>query len=438
MNKQPIEQAFYAWLNAENKAEHDISFARFYEGFSRVLEGSIRKRFRGMGQHVIDDAIAEAMLIMLEKFGEPRRAAFVAVPQVLARLQPLELGPLHTRRVTRWKTRLSQYRLDVLGYTPAASSSNADRQQQIDILVAEHRGLHNDGYACINDLRAKIETTHPTPEQLKRAINLFIKALHQRLASESAQTIDQAWKLEGASGFLLSMDELLTALPKVRVLSPAYVFVVCMNELKALFQSGQDRAGRPASRTSNDSDEHDINAPENDEADHVHEVVEPAFGHDEEHAFWHTNGSNPEAESLADPSAGPEERVAHQQLFQLLLAALQAPIQEAQDALALAQTKKDRDRAQTAVNRAQREHELDCALLIGWIEGESQDAQAEQLGLTRNQVRTGQERLGKHILAYCEKHGIPYGDDIRALANGQSRRSHPTSKTPAGHAAAEA
>ena len=243
MNKQPIEQAFYAWLNAENKAEHDISFARFYEGFSRVLEGSIRKRFRGMGQHVIDDAIAEAMLIMLEKFGEPRRAAFVAVPQVLARLQPLELGPLHTRRVTRWKTRLSQYRLDVLGYTPAASSSNADRQQQIDILVAEHRGLHNDGYACINDLRAKIETTHPTPEQLKRAINLFIKALHQRLASESAQTIDQAWKLEGASGFLLSMDELLTALPKVRVLSPAYVFVVCMNELKAL--SKRARQGGP-------------------------------------------------------------------------------------------------------------------------------------------------------------------------------------------------
>lgn len=438
MNKQPIEQAFYAWLNAENKAEHDIHFARFYEGFSRVLEGSIRKRFRGMGQHVIDDAIAEAMLIMLEKFGEPRRAAFLAVPEVLARLQPLELGPLHTHRVVRWKTRLTQYRLDVLGYTPVAASSNADRQQQIDALVAEHRGVHNDGYACMNDLRAKIETTHPTPDQLKRTINLFIKALHLRLASESPQTIDQAWELEGASGFVLSMDELLTALSKVRVLSPAYVFVVCMNELKALFNSGQEGSGRPAPRTNADIDEHDTNAPEGDEADHGHEAAESAFGHDEEHASWHSDEISGEIESLADPSAGPEERVAQQQLFQLLLAALQAPIQDAQDALALTQTKKDRDRAQTAVNRAQREHELDCALLIGWIEGESQEAQAEQLGLTRNQVRTGQERLGKHILAYCEKHGIPYGDDIRALANGQSKRSNLTSKSPAGHAAAEA
>lgn len=438
MNEQSIEQAFYAWLNAESKAEHDIHFARFYEGFSRVLEGSIRKRFRGMGQHVIDDAIAEAMLIMLEKFGAPRRAAFVAVPEMLSRLQPLELGPLHNRRLIRWKARFAQYRLDVLGYTPTAESSNAERQQKIDVLVAEHRSLHNDGYACMNDLRARIEATHPTPAQLKRAVNAFVKALHQRLASEAAQTIDQAWRLEGASGFVLSMDELLNALPKVRVLSPAYVFVVCMNELKALFSSGQEEGGRPASLRNDDSDEPGINPSEEDEAAHVHEATEPAFGHDEEPASWHHEGINGEIESLADSAAGPEDRLAQQQLFQVLLAALEAPIQDAQDALARTQTKKDRDRAQTAVNRALREHELDCALLIGWIEGESQDAQAEQLGLTRNQVRTGQERLGKHILAHCEKHGIPYSEDIHALANGKSRRSHPTPKTLAGPAAAQA
>jgi hypothetical protein len=435
MTEHSVEQAFYGWLNAESKAEHDLHFTRFYQGFSRVLEGSIRKRFRGMGQHVIDDAIAEAMLIMLEKFGEPRRAAFVAVPEMLARLQPLELGPLHTRRVVRWKTHISQYRLDVLGYTPAAASSNADRQQQIDALVAQHRGLHNDGYACMNDLRAKIETTHPTPEQLKRAVNLFIKALHQRLASESAQTIDQTWQLEGASRFVLSMDELLTALPKLRVLSPAYVFVVCMNELKALFSAGQEGGDRPTSRLDEDSNERDSKVPEEGEDHDVHERVEPDFGHDEEPANWHSDGIHGEVESLADPSEGPEERMAQQQLFHLLLAALQAPIREAQDALARTHTKKDRDRAQTAVNRALREHELDCSLLIGWIEGESQEAQAEQLGLTRNQVRTGQERLGKHILEYCESRGLPYGDDVRALANGQSRRTSLSLRTLAGHAA---
>ena len=429
-SRDTTEAAFYAWLSADSPAKQDAHFARFYTGFSRVLEGSIRKRFRGMEQHVIDDAIAETMLIMLEKFGEPRRTAFVAVPEVLARLQPLDLGPLHTRRVGRWKTRLAQYRLNVLAYAPTVASSNADRKRQIATLSEEHRSLQNDGHSCVNDLRATVETTQHPPKELQWAIKRFITKLHQRLASEPAQTIDQAWGVAGASGFVLSMDELLTALPRLQVLSLAYVFVVCMNELNAFFRGGLKESGRPASRTNGDRAEHEPDEKEDAEGE-PQTVADPAFEHWEGRGSWIADEAYGEVETLADPSASPEDQFAQQQLFQHLKDALEAPIQVAKDALAQTQTKKDRDRAQTKLDRALREHELDCALLIGWIDDESQEAQAEQLCLTRNQIRTGRERLGKHILAYCETHGIAYGDDIRALANGQSKRSQTTSKTTA-------
>lgn len=447
------EQAFYAWLSAENKAAADSHFGAFYQGFGRTLQASIRKRYWVISQELVDDAVGEAMLKMLELFGEPRRKAIATVAALLASVQPLALGDLHCRRVRAWKGRVAQYRLDVLDFAPAKSIRGPVRRERIDAFNAERSTLVEGGHGLVNEVRMQASDQDAAADDVQKVVARFIATLREWLDSQDAASIDRKLGLDGATTFVMSMDDLLLALQQLRVLTMAYAFTVCMNELKKLFRSdgrhsnasqagdaartpdethigdpgGEDEL--PDTVSGNISDESSAPAGDLDGQDiggdggtHVDASDAPDRGP------WGPSTSSEDAaarrdiDTIADRGPGPDKAASDKELFRLLLSALEEPYRAAQQRLAAAETKRERDRARVEVDRAARDHELDLRLIVGWVDGDTQEEMATRLGITRNQVRYGLERMAKRIIQFCEARRIVYGDDLRAMAEGQTLR----------------
>lgn len=481
------EQAFYAWLSAENKAAADSHFGVFYQGFSRTLQASIRKRYRGISQELVDDAVAEAMLKMLELFGEPRRKAIGKIAAVLPSLQPLALGGMHCRRVRVWKAHVTQYRLDVLGFAPDKSVSGSMRRDLIEAFNLGRRKLVEGGQGLIDEVRTHSGGEAVDLGDLQNTVAQFIATLRDLVAAMEASGVDRKLGLEGASGFVLSIDELLMALRQLRVLTRAYAFTVCINEVKSHFRSGRRRSnaskaddapgnthidnpgggangGGIGVTQSDPSDAPDrrlgSSAPpeeaHNDDSGGGAKQLETSVGGnisddfpmpagdqdgqdsggvrvtlvDPSNALDQGIGSsappnNAEAcldtDDIGDSSPGPEETALGQELYRHLLSALEEPIRAARQRLAEAETKRDRDRAQSQVDGAIEEHELDLELLFGWDAGEAQEKMAARLGITREQVRHRLKRMAQRIIEYCEARNISYSEHLPAMAEGRTR-----------------
>lgn len=454
MASAKTEQAFYAWLSAENKAAADSHYVVFCQGFSHTLEASIRKRYPGVAQELINQATAETRCKMLELFGEPRRKAIATVAAVLASLQPLALGDLHCRRVRAWKGRVAQYRLDVLDFAPAESIRGPIRRERIDAFNAERGTLVDGGHGLVNEVRMQVGDQDAAADDVQKVVARFIATLREWLDSQDAASIDRKLGLDGAAAFVMSMDDLLLALRQLRVLTMAYAFTVCMNELKKLFRSdGRHSNASQAGDASRTPDETHINDPggEDEQPDAPvsgnisDEFAAPAGDLDgqdiggagasmvnasdaPDRGPWGPSASSEDAaarrdiDTIADRAPGPDKAASDQELYRLLLSALEEPYRAAQQRLAAAESKRERDRARIEVDRAARDHELDLGLIVGWVDGDTQEEMATRLGITRNQVRYGLVRMAKRIIQFCEVRHIEYSDELRAMAEGQTLR----------------
>ncbi|MDR2837350.1 MAG: hypothetical protein LBV49_02085 [Azonexus sp.] len=385
-NEKPASEAwFFDWIAADSKAAADQAFSNFYALYAKILIATSRKRFGGrIGLDVIEDAVSVAMLKALEMFGEQRVKALKDIESRLKSFPRFQLDELFDRRVGLWASLTDSIRLSVLDfyahppaqedYDEAVSTVNERRSESI---VQGNELVLN---ACSRQAGMASRNLEALRVHIKKA-SLADRAL-QWLETDQAVAVTV---IDGVRGFCAVMS----GMRFLKIITLAYFNVICMNEINRCLR-GENR--RPGMDSEDEDDEDSISG------------ASPGGAHDLEHDDNDRVALG--GAELIDESPNPGQLAEESNLFERLDEWLQRPVLEAEQRVASQTVKKERQRAEQKLLKAREEQVFNIHLLMLWMDGATQDEMAENLSVTRNQLRYAMEKLISTIQEFCQHHGL--------------------------------
>jgi DNA-directed RNA polymerase specialized sigma24 family protein len=379
-----LDRRLYDWL-----AEPDEqAFRRAFEAYFRLAFPALTRYLARLscGDGADVEEMAQVALIrFFERIGRGRREAAQAIEEEVARLEPLDHGPLHRRQTEHWRADVGAFRERAIGFHPARCGAEDDQWLREIAAVRERiPALQDTGRLLIDGVRQRVGTPQPTaPEERSEfasRIASFVQELLSRTESGGGTT--------PTAIYCSTAHAIVERLPRLQIPANGYLFdtaasVYFDERRRRRRQALSLRAAPDPGRSGEDPTDADPGA----ELADLTGVAEPRT----------------DVESVAGESS--IERFEHEDVLARFHEHLCRPVEQlaARYARARASGRALAERRRWESASAKLSRTFAVLRLIG--EGHGQEDTAERLGLTRNQVKYVIEQVQAEYEAFIEISG---------------------------------
>jgi DNA-directed RNA polymerase specialized sigma24 family protein len=408
-----LDQMLYAWLAEPDDRKFDLAFQRYYVEASPALIRYLLRR-SSLADLDCEQIAVDALLKFFGRVGRDRRRAAESVANTLPQIQPLDFGPFHVRQARRWTTEVGSFRQASMSFTiTPQDDSTRPWKAEMQALTDDIPPLRRQGCHLLESVRIAVDavTAIGSPEGLcgdageettlqdQEIIRGF--ALGLRAAAEAGAAAASAAETRhpGVVRFVDGAWTVVDALPLLRVPTNGYLFDIAqslyLDECKA--RGRKKRGGAGASAAEPDSDRANAAAP-----------VAAAFALDYADSVDEDGESGPSmtltavgygSESIA--AADPASEQIDEDFCEQFYAYLQKPLQDAEEAYRHAAASGKGTAERKRLESLSKKQERLMSVLSMRIEGQTQEAIAETLGISRNQVKYIVELVQSAYAQFC-------------------------------------
>jgi DNA-directed RNA polymerase specialized sigma24 family protein len=402
-----LDQRLYAWLIQSDDRKFELAFnAYFSVAFPAVVRHLMRVSRWDANQ--LEELAQDALLKFFERVGRARRQASESVEQAVKQIRPLNFGAFHTRFVTRWSKDVTSFRDTSLAFRPTESDNpdDSDWKKVIRSLSEQIPVLQRQGYHIVNTVRVDLDWDAREDGNQSDATNelrMFAESLVGEIKAETERAHVAEVKHPGVGQFVGSALTIIDCLPRLRVPTNGFLFEIAINiYLDECKKRGRQKRGGSDNRAS----EAPAAAHESENASQhpmdminlgvelIRENVTPVEGA--------ARSSLCEAHSeFSAASVDPTIQYENEDLFEKFYMYLRKPLTDAIEANQAAQhgnsTNMERKKAETLAAKFDRM----TAVLALMGEGHTQEETAEQLNLSRNQVKYIMEAVQASYLRFA-------------------------------------
>jgi DNA-directed RNA polymerase specialized sigma24 family protein len=335
-----LDHRLHAWLVEPDERRFELAFnAYFAVAFPAVVR--YLARISHWDSLRLEDLAQEALLRFFDRVGRARREASRCVVSALARLRPLRLGPFHERQVQAWVAEVSRFAEQAMGF---------------------------------RTLPGEIESKAAIQELLDRI------ALLQRQGEQLLRGVQQD---PGAESFGSDVGLVVSSLPTLRVPTNSYLFQIARSiYLDECKKHGRLKRGGVALELRQDGDA-TAASPHPHPLESLDAANDFASGSDDTLLNAQATRSMAPREPAVDPTQDYEREDFFGKFHQYLRAPLERAAEAYRDASATGSAVAERRKLESLTSKFTRTVSVIAA--IG--EGHTQEQVAEQLGLSRNQVK---------------------------------------------------
>jgi DNA-directed RNA polymerase specialized sigma24 family protein len=394
----------YAWLAETDDRKFDRAFQRYYASASASLVRYLM-RCSSLADLDCEQIAVDALLKFFTRAGRDRRQAATAVAEALAKVQPLDLGVFHVRQVQRWTGEVDSFRQRSMTFQLGPEDGEerpwkAEIQAQTDAIPPlQRQGFHLLGSIRAVCAAAAVQLAGDSSEnsgadkagEAPSADELRAFANHLREAAETraAAAITVESRYPGAVKCVGGAWTVVDLLPALRIPTNGYLFDMAhslyLDECKA--RGRKKRGGGGASSAS--------------PGEHALQTLAP-FDLEEGSASFEEDGQAPvfliDAQELAsDPTAEVIDEDFCEQFYRYL----SKPVDDAQEAYRRAALTGKAEAERKRLASLSEKHARFMTVLSMRIEGQTQEAIAEVLGLSRNQVKYMTEQAQAAYEQFC-------------------------------------
>jgi DNA-directed RNA polymerase specialized sigma24 family protein len=387
-----LDRMLYAWLAESDDRKFDQAFQRYYEAASPSLVRYLLRCSR-LADLDCEQIAVDALLKFFCRAGRDRRLAAATVSNTLPQIQPLNLGPFHVRQVQRWTGEVQSFRDKSMTFrlTPqdgAEQPWKAEIQAQIDgIPPLQRQGLHlleSVRVACADladlaDGAPASDDGDGTSEARSAeyaAVRAFAVALRDAAAHVPIETLTVECRHPGVVKCVSGAWTVVDVLPALRIPTNGYLFEIAhslyLDECKA--RGRKKRGGSGASST---------------DAETAAPALAP-FDLDEECPETRGDdaaGGTAAGLAVGDVAADPTAELIDEDFCERFYGYLSKPLDDAQEAYRRAASAGKAEAERKRLASISEKHARFMSVLSMRIEGHTQEAIAESLGLSRNQVK---------------------------------------------------
>jgi DNA-directed RNA polymerase specialized sigma24 family protein len=394
-----LDHMLYAWLAETEDRKFDRAFQRYYEVASPSL---VRYLVRGSSLPDLDcEQIAvDALLKFFLRAGRDRRQAAESVSNALPRILVLSFGAFHVRQVRRWSEDVGSFERTSMSFEPPRDGEERAWKAEIQAQLEAIPPLQRQGLRLLDTVRIAIvpvmqsagessgddpvESVSDAPSM--EAIRAFASQWRERPEAGGPDTSASESGHPGMTGFVDGAWTIVDALPALRIPTNGYLFDIAhslyLDECKA---RGRKKRGGGASPDEGTS----VAAPFD---------IEAEFPFDEEER----PSSNPAAgygTPAADTAGDPAAELIDEDFCERFHAYLRKPLDDAEDAYHRAAAAGKANAERKRLSSVSEKYARLMSVLSMRIEGQTQEAIAESLGLSRNQVKY----MTEHVQAAYEQ-----------------------------------
>jgi len=389
-----LDRKLYAWLAEPDGRKFDQAFKVYYAEASVNVMRYLSRR-SSLPDLDCEQLAVDALLKFFSRVGRDRRQAAELVSDTLPRLQPLDFGPFHVRQVQRWTTDIGSFRDTVMAFTVTGlEDSGRSWKAEIQGLSEDIPPLQRQGCHLLEPVRAAVAGIAHTaaaadddkPEDYVRIRN-FAAGL-RTAASDGAPAASAAESRHpGVIRFVDGSWSIIDALPLLRIPTNGYLFDIAqslyLDECKS--RGRHKRGGRGVTPAGNPP------AADGEAARHPLFRLSLDEGGSQDDGF--EGGDSPGLTAMGfdaavpDPGFDPASERIGEDLCERFFAYLRRPLEEAEEAYREASARGPAKAELKRLESLSGKSERVMTVLSLRIEGQTQDAIAETLGISRNQVK---------------------------------------------------
>jgi DNA-directed RNA polymerase specialized sigma24 family protein len=404
-----LDQMLYAWLAESDDRKFDRAFQRYYAEASPSLVRYLASR-SSLSDLDCEQIAVDALLKFFCRVGRDRRQAAESVTRALPEIQPLNLGPFHARQVQRWTADVGSFKNMSMSFTltpddGAGRPWKAEIQAQADgIPPLQRQGLH-----LLEAVRVAIAAVKGADETGPRelepdgmgesagehpVIRAFAEGLREAAEAGAVGTSAEEARYPGVLKFVFGGWTVVDVLPALRIPSNGYLFDIAqslyLDECKARGRKKRGGGGVSAARPGGGYDD--------DALTFVLDENEPPDAPDGEGSG---NISVAFAVRPGEVTADPTADFIDEDFCERFYASLRKPLDDAQEAYQRAASAGRADAERKRLSSISEKHARLLAVLTMRIEGQTQEAIAQSLGLSRNQVKYIAEQVQAAYEQFC-------------------------------------
>lgn len=380
-----LDRTLYAWLAEQDDAKFERAFAEYYDA---AFTGVVRYLTRRSSSADLDlEQIAvDALLKFFSRVGHERRQASESITDALPRVEPPDVGPLHIRQVRRWTADVGSFQRAAMTFTidtdAEEESGSSNWKAEIDTLTQKIPPLQRQGCQLLEPLRAAVtgdaDSGSADAGPGFADVREFAQGLRSGPDANPGRQAAVEQRYPGAARFADATCTVIDALPELRVPTNGYLFDIAqslyLDECKA---RGRLKRGGSGSRGAAAEDDASRDA----SSDATHPFAQIGLDEDAE-----APASRPAMVFGADAVDLESDQIG-EEFCQKFYAYLRRPLDAAERAYCAAAAggaaKAERKRWESLAAKTDRI----LTVLSMRVEGQTQDAIAEALGISRNQVK---------------------------------------------------
>jgi DNA-directed RNA polymerase specialized sigma24 family protein len=401
-----LDQLLYAWLAQTDERKFDQAFQRYYAQASPHVVRYLARR-SSLQDLDCEQIAVDALLKFFCRVGRDRREAAESILAALAQVQPLNLGPFHARHVERWTGEVGEFRQSSMSFTLAPTDDagpawKSEVQTQIDAIPP----LQRQGVRLLESVRcATSDAPSTVPEEsetVESAADLgveyprvrdFAARLGEAAGTESPASDSAEVRHPGVVRFVGGAWTVVEQLPTLRIPTNGYLFDIAqslyLDECKA---RGRKKRGGAGVSTA----EEGTGAPPGLSA-FVLEDDDPETDHEDRGTGRAGVVFGPAEAVAVDPAEDPIDEDFCERFYEYL----RKPLTDAEDAYARAAAAGKGTIERKRLDSVSAKHARLMSVLSMRIEGHTQEAIAEALDLSRNQVKYMAEQVQEAYRHFC-------------------------------------
>jgi DNA-directed RNA polymerase specialized sigma24 family protein len=385
-----LDLMLYAWLAEPDNQKFERAFKKYHDEAFIGLVKYLARRSSSL-ELDFEQIAVDALLKFFSRVGRGRREASEAIVRSLPQVQGLELSPFHLRQARRWATDIGAFRERSMTFTLSQQDETDGREWKAEIhsLAEKIPPLQRQGCLVLDPLCTEVTLAADTEVTGDAEDGHYdfapMRAFAARLKSDAHAGTAIELRHPGALRFVDGTWTVITVLPQLRVPTNGYLFDIAQNlyldECKA--RNRQKRGGAGCS----------IAEPAGAAADPGDATAHPLarISLDEESSQQEPTDAGecggPAAIAFSCAVADPESDRIGEEFCQKFYAYLHRPVDAAEEAYRLASLSGPAKAERKRLDSLSRKVERVIAVLSMRIEGQTQEAIAEALGVSRNQVK---------------------------------------------------
>jgi hypothetical protein len=413
----PLDRRLYAWLGESNDSKFDRAFQAYFSVAFPAVVRHLSRISRWDLTH-LEELAQDALLRFFERVGRGRREAYEAVQQALARMQPMNFGPFHERQVSHWTHDIASFKDSAMRFRLAQDESEASdwkgavraladripllQKRGCQIVQAVRVGLHWEGpdetpaEIALPDSDDRISA--PLDESIDNdgtdryaAAKFFADALITEVAAGTSRAKAALSHHPRLVEFVAAAATIIDCLPRLRIPTNGYLFEIAMtihlDECKKRCRKKRGGSGvaEPLSMLTAATSSGETGPP------HPIEIMSLESGstYDGAEQFDELGSAacDTSAHSFSTPTVDPMLQIENEDLFEKFFEYLRKPVADATEAVANAQGSAQEKAARRKLASLISKFSRTTAVLALMGEGYTQERIADQLFLSRNQVK---------------------------------------------------